>query len=119
VVIASSLHCFFIEPFIFLLSLKMSENNATSTQPQSRPHDDVRIETRQYEDQFRHRLSLPEASNLEEKRLRDMGNMYAAYNMMMRTASPVVNGQNSERPLRMGNPGVIGNNNNKSSLLCH
>ncbi|KAI8096516.1 GPR1/FUN34/yaaH family-domain-containing protein [Halteromyces radiatus] len=55
-----------------------------------------------------HRLSLPETTNFDESRIRDMGNMYAAYNMMVRTASPVVNGQNSERPIHMGNPGVVG-----------
>ncbi|ORZ10161.1 GPR1/FUN34/yaaH family-domain-containing protein [Absidia repens] len=83
----------------------VEHDEPTSTTP---PADDVMIERGQYEDRFRHRLSLPEASRFDEKRLRDMGNMYAAYNMMVRTASPVVNGQNSERPLHMGNPGVLG-----------
>ncbi|KAI8338094.1 GPR1/FUN34/yaaH family-domain-containing protein [Chlamydoabsidia padenii] len=66
--------------------------------------EDIREEGNRYED----RLSLPEASRYDEKALRDVGNMYAAYNMMVRTASPVVNGQKSERPLHMGNPSVIG-----------
>lgn len=89
----------------------MSQQSASQRQPL--PDDDIRIETRQFENRFKHRLSLPEASNFDEKRIRDMGNMYAAYNMMVRTASPVVNGQNSERPLRMGNPSVIGKKKEK------
>jgi hypothetical protein len=69
---------------------------------------DLRQEGDRYEDRYRHRLSLPEASNLDQKALGEVGNMYAAYNMMVRAASPVVNGQRSERPLHMGNPAVLG-----------
>lgn len=59
-----------------------------------------------------HHLSLPETSGVvgddDGKKADDLGNMYAAYNLLRRVASPVVNGQNQQRPLHIGNPAVLG-----------
>jgi hypothetical protein len=54
-----------------------------------------------------HHLSLPDISADGEKN-DELGNMYAAYNLLRRVASPVVNGQNQQRPLHIGNPAVLG-----------
>ena len=42
------------------------------------------------------------------EQLKELGNLYATYNMMTRKLTTVVNGQNMEQPIRMGNPGVVG-----------
>ncbi|KAI9305795.1 GPR1/FUN34/yaaH family-domain-containing protein [Cunninghamella echinulata] len=57
---------------------------------------------------LRHRLSVPEVITGDTKvPLKDLKNIIATYNLTRR-ASPVVNGQNADRPIHIGNPGVVG-----------
>ncbi|KAI8068305.1 GPR1/FUN34/yaaH family-domain-containing protein [Gongronella butleri] len=53
-------------------------------------------------------ISNQQGEALTADQMRELGNLYATYNMMTRKLTTVVNGQNMEQPIRMGNPGVVG-----------